>query len=230
MFFKHLDKGWKMMIYILLYYLANTGARWFTEGKKPLHLRKKALDFVRILMDAPIDYICIENPVSVISSHIREADQMIQPYEFGHKEYKKTCLWLKNLPLLKQTNNVYEETKILPVKEKSKTWWMGDGKANRDVISKNRSKFFTGIASAMADQWGDENKLPVAVEQLSILIMRYILDVSGRDLKLLRASIVNFQRSLEMSDQAEFDGLIDELDDCFLQLQDKRKNSLKIKL
>ena len=119
-------------------------------------------------MDAPIDYICIENPVSVISSHIREADQMIQPYEFGHKEYKKTCLWLKNLPPLKQTNNVYEETKILPVKEKSKTWWMGDGKADRDVVSKKRSKFFTGIASAMADQWGDENKLPVAVEQLSI--------------------------------------------------------------
>ena len=60
--------------------------------------------------------------------------------------------------------------------------------------------------------------------------MRYILDVSGRDLKLLRASIVNFQRSLEMSDQAEFDGLIDELDDCFLTLQDKKENSLKIKL
>ena len=92
---EHLDKGWKMMIaHPPCTHLANTGARWFTEGKKPLHLRKKALDFVRILMDAPIDYICIENPVSVISSHIREADQMIQPYEFGHKEYKKTCLWL----------------------------------------------------------------------------------------------------------------------------------------
>ena len=166
---EHLDKGWKMMIaHPPCTHLANTGARWFTEGKKPLHLRNKALDFVSILMEAPIDYICIENPVSVISSHIREADQMIQPYEFGHKEYKKTCLWLKNLPPLKQTNNVYEETKILPVKEKSKTWWMGDGKADRDVVSKKRSKFFTGIASAMADQWGDENKLPVAVEQLSI--------------------------------------------------------------
>ena len=61
---------------------------------------------------------------------------------------------VKNLPLLKQTNNVYEETKILPAKEKSKTWWMGDGKVDRAIVQKKRSKFFTGIASAMADQWG----------------------------------------------------------------------------
>ena len=119
-------------------------------------------------MAAPIERICIENPVSVISSYIREADQMIHPYEFGHKEYKRTCLWLKNLPLLKATDNVYEETKNLPIKEKQKTWWIGDGKVDRAIVQKKRSKFFTGIASAMADQWGDESKLPVAVEQLSI--------------------------------------------------------------
>ena len=93
---------------------------------------------------------------------------MIHPYEFGHKEYKRTCLWLKNLPLLKATDNVYEETKNLPIKEKQKTWWIGDGKVDRAIVQKKRSKFFTGIASAMADQWGDETRLPVAVEQLSI--------------------------------------------------------------
>ena len=60
--------------------------------------------------------------------------------------------------------------------------------------------------------------------------MRYILDVSGRDLKLLRASIVNFQRSLAMSDQAEFDGLIDELDDCFLTITRQKKEQLKNKV
>ena len=60
--------------------------------------------------------------------------------------------------------------------------------------------------------------------------MRYILDISGRDLKLLRASIVNFQRSLEMSDQAEFDGLIDELDDCFLTITRQKKEQLKNKV
>ena len=60
--------------------------------------------------------------------------------------------------------------------------------------------------------------------------MRYILDVSGRDLKLLRASIVNFQRSLEMSNQAEFDGLIDELDDCFLTITRQKKEQLKNKV
>ena len=75
-------------------------------GKKPMKLREDALDFVEKLMDAPINHICIENPVSVISSHIRQADQTINPYQFGHTEYKKTCLWLKNLPLLKETNNV----------------------------------------------------------------------------------------------------------------------------
>ena len=60
--------------------------------------------------------------------------------------------------------------------------------------------------------------------------MRYILDVSGRDLKLLRASIVNFQRSLEMSNQAEFDDLIDELDDCFLTITRQKKEQLKNKV
>ena len=60
--------------------------------------------------------------------------------------------------------------------------------------------------------------------------MRYILDVSGRDLKLIRASIVNFQRSLAISDQAEFDGLIDELDDCFLNVTRQKKEQLKSKV
>ena len=166
---QHLNKGWQMMIaHPPCTHLATTSARWFVEGKKPLHLRTEALSFVRTLMAAPIERICIENPVSVISSYIREADQMIHPYEFGHKEYKRTCLWLKNLPLLKATDNVYEETKNLPIKEKQKTWWIGDGKVDRAIVQKKRSKFFTGIASAMADQWGDESKLPVAVEQLSI--------------------------------------------------------------
>ena len=158
-----LNMGWDLMIaHPPCTHLSVSGARWFTEGKKPMHLRKKALEFVQKLMDAPIDRICIENPVSVISSHIREADQLINPYQFGDMEYKRTCLWLKNLPKLKDTDNVLEETKKLPEKESKRIWWLGSGKG------KERSKFYKGIAEAMAEQWGDESKLPEPIEQLSI--------------------------------------------------------------
>ena len=124
-----LDMGWDLMVaHPPCTHLSVSGARWFTEGKKPMHLRKDALIFVQKLMDAPIDRICIENPVSVISSHIREADQLINPYQFGDMEYKRTCLWLKNLPRLKDTNNVLEETKKLPEKVSKRIWWLGSGK------------------------------------------------------------------------------------------------------
>jgi len=73
---------------------------------------------------------------------------MINPFQFGHMEYKRTCLWLKNLPKLKETNNVKKETDALPDKEKHRIWWIGSGKG------KERSKFYTGIADAMAEQWG----------------------------------------------------------------------------
>ena len=158
-----LDMNWDLMVaHPPCTHLSVSGARWFTEGKKPMHLRKKALEFVQKLMDAPIDRICIENPVSVISSHIREADQLINPYQFGDMEYKRTCLWLKNLPRLKDTDNVLEETKKLPEKESKRIWWLGSGKG------KERSKFNKGIAEAMAEQWGDESKLPEPIEQLSL--------------------------------------------------------------
>ena len=161
-----LHKGWDLMIaHPPCTHLSVSGARWFTEGKKPIFLRENALDFVKKLMAAPIDRICIENPVSVISSHIREADQTINPYQFGHTEYKRTCLWLKNLPLLKETDNVLEETRELPDKIANRIWWLGSGKG------KERSKFYTGIASAMADQWGDESRLPQICEQLSLLTL-----------------------------------------------------------
>ena len=161
-----LHKGWDLMIaHPPCTHLSVSGARWFTEGKKPMFLRENALDFVKKLMAAPIDRICIENPVSVISSHIREADQTINPYQFGHTEYKRTCLWLKNLPLLKETDNVLEETRELPDKIANRIWWLGSGKG------KERSKFYTGIASAMADQWGDKSRLPMICEQLSLLAL-----------------------------------------------------------
>ena len=93
--------------------------------------------------------IAIENPVGIMSTKYRKPDQIIQPWQFGHPETKKTCLWLKNLPPLEETNNVYEYMMTLPLKERSRIHWMGSGH------SKERSKTFPGIARAMAEQWGE---------------------------------------------------------------------------
>ena len=134
-------------------HLAVSGSRHFWRKEKE---QKEALDFVRFLMDAPIKRWCLENPVSVISSRIRPSDQTIQPYMFGHGETKATCFWLKNLPLLKPTKYVEgREPKI----------WLEPPGPDR---WKNRSRTYQGIADAMAEQWGDESKLPTPVEQLTL--------------------------------------------------------------
>ena len=134
-------------------HLAVSGSRHFWRKEKE---QKQALDFVRFLMDAPIKRWCLENPVSVISSRIRPSDQTIQPYMFGHGETKATCFWLKNLPLLKPTKYVEgREPKV----------WLEPPGPDR---WKNRSRTYQGIADAMAEQWGDESKLPTPVEQLTL--------------------------------------------------------------
>jgi hypothetical protein len=95
-----------------------------------------------MLMDAPIDRIAIENPVSIISSQIRKPDQTIQPWQYGHGETKRTCLWLKNLPKLEPTDIVEgREQRIWKMPPSADRW-------------KERSKTFQGIANAMAEQWG----------------------------------------------------------------------------
>jgi hypothetical protein len=145
-----LTQGWDLLIaHPPCTHLAVSGARWFTEGKKPWSLQEEALNFVRLLMNAPIPRICIENPVSVISSKIRKPEQIIQPWEFGHPEQKRTCLWLKNLPLLQKLpeKNVYEHMMTLPKKERERVWWMGGGKGHE------RSAFFPGFAEAMVRDW-----------------------------------------------------------------------------
>lgn len=109
--------------------------------------QKLALGFVKELMDAPIHQICIENPVSVISTKIRKPDQIIQPWQFGHEESKKTCLWLKNLPKL-------IPTKIMEIKNKNLTP-SGQNKVGPSPDRwKKRSRTYLGIAKAMAEQWG----------------------------------------------------------------------------
>ena len=129
--------------------LAVSGAKWFKE-KRADGRQQRALDFVQMLMSAPIDKICIENPVSIISSKIRKPDQIVQPWMFGHTETKATCLWLKGLPKLVATNNVKEEMMTLPRNERMRVHYSPPG-PNR---WKERSLTFLGIAKAMAEQWG----------------------------------------------------------------------------
>jgi site-specific DNA-cytosine methylase len=134
-------------------YLSVSGMHWTTRGLRDPKLTEDALDFVRLFMDAPIERIAIENPVSVISSRIRKPDQIIQPYQFGHDASKKTCLWLKGLPLLTPTQMV--EPRIVNGKQR---WGnQTDSGQNKLPPSKDRwklrSKTYEGIADAMAAQW-----------------------------------------------------------------------------
>jgi hypothetical protein len=153
---EHLDKGWDLMIaHPPCTHLAVSGARWFTEGKKPWSLQEDALDFVRKLLDAPIDKIALENPVSVISTKIRKPNQIIQPFEYGHDVTKKTCLWLKNLPNLKPTKIVKPDIVLVNGKKMSRMHYESFNLPPKER-SKVRSKFYTGIAEAMAEQWGHD--------------------------------------------------------------------------
>ena len=151
---EHLDKGWDMMIaHPPCTHLAVSGARWFTEGKKPWSLQEEALDFVRKLLNAPIDKIALENPVSVISTKIKKPNQIIQPFEYGHDVTKRTCLWLKNLPNLKPTKIVKPDIVLVNGKKMSRMHYESFKLPSKER-SKVRSKFYTGIAQAMAYQWG----------------------------------------------------------------------------
>lgn len=131
-------------------HLAVSGAAWFKE-KIADGRQQRALDFVNTLMNADIERIAIENPVSVISSKICKPTQIVQPYMFGHTETKATCLWLKGLPKLIPTNNVKKETLSLPENQRMRLHYLPPG-PNRWKL---RSKTFQGIADAMAQQWGD---------------------------------------------------------------------------
>jgi len=127
-------------------HLAVSGARHFAEKIKS-GVQQEALEFVRLLMDSAIPKICIENPVSIISTRIRKPDQIIHPWQFGYGETKKTCLWLKNLPLIIPTNIVDgRESRIHKMPPSANRW-------------KNRSRTYQGIANAMADQWGNNGEI-----------------------------------------------------------------------
>ena len=148
-------------------YLAVSGARWLynkdgSRNEDRWVKQAEGLAFVRKLMDAPIEYIAIENPVSVISTQIRKPDQIIQPYQFGDEASKKTCLWTKNLPNLIHTDIVGKGDMIEWIdkngKKKRQAKWYLDALSKAKTAEERRtlrSKTFKGIAKAMAEQWSE---------------------------------------------------------------------------
>ena len=119
-------------------YLCVSGARWWAQRQRE---QAEAIAFVKQLMDADIDRIAIENPIGILTRKIGPPEQIVQPWQFGHGDQKSTCLWLKNLPVLRPTDIV-------------------DGRYPRVIMEprtpdrpKNRSRTYQGIADAMAKQW-----------------------------------------------------------------------------
>jgi len=165
--FEVIDKGWDLMIaHPPCTYLAVSGAGWMynkdgTRNEERYKNQMDGLEFVHRLMDCKIQRIAIENPISVISSYIREPDQIVHPWQFGDEASKSTCLWLKNLPHLKPTKIVgkgemKEWVDKKTGKKKRQALWYYEALQKAKTPAERRtlrSKTFQGIADAMASQW-----------------------------------------------------------------------------
>jgi len=135
-----LGNGWDLMVaHPPCTHLSASGARWWKNKSEE---QKEALEFVRLLLGAPIPRVALENPIGAISTAIRKPDQIIQPWQFGHGETKATCLWLKGVPPLMPTNVVLGRMPVVHRMSPSKDRW------------KDRSRTYQGVADAMARQWG----------------------------------------------------------------------------
>lgn len=157
----YISSNWDMIIaFPPCTYLTVTGNRWFNVAKygekaiKRMEDRKVAIDFFLAFATADCDKVAIENPVGVMSTEWRKPDQIISPFMFGDSFEKKTCLWLKGLPLLEPTEIVdvpprvrYKSGKTMPA------WYAGAVSLPKEDRSRVRSKTFPGIAKAMAEQW-----------------------------------------------------------------------------
>lgn len=138
-----LEDGWDLMIaHPPCTHLAVSGARWFPSKRAE---QSEAIEFFRELLTAPIDRIAVENPVSIASTKLRQSDQIIHPWQYGHGETKTTCLWLKNLPPLEPTNIVVGREHRIHLMPPGPDRW------------RERSRTYSGIAGAMADQWGTDH-------------------------------------------------------------------------
>lgn len=153
-----LSHGWDVLIaHPPCTYLSSSGMHWTTRGLRDPKLTEDALDFVQLLMEAPIPHIAIENPVGRIGTAIRKANQYVQPYEFGDDASKRTGLWLKGLPKLVGTKRV--PGRLVTYKGKTVERWANQTDSGQNRLGpsadrwKARSETFRGIARAMAEQW-----------------------------------------------------------------------------
>lgn len=157
---KHLNDGWDLMIaHPPCTYLTVSGNRWmdpqYSKRFPDRHQRREeALRFFITLAEAPIEHIAIENPVGIVSTCYRKPDQYIEPYQFGHPTTKKTGLWLKNLPPLKPTKIVTPEYYTYKDGRHDSLLHFNTIGLPPAERSKARSRTFSGIAYAMASQWG----------------------------------------------------------------------------
>lgn len=147
--------GWDLMIaHPPCTYLTNSGVTWLHRDPSRWAMLDDGAAFFKLLLDAPIARICIENPIMHKYAKERiggvKQSQVIQPWMFGHMEQKATCLWLKGLPLLQATINVKEAMMLLPKNERERLHYLPPSKYRWKL----RSTTYQGIADAMADQWG----------------------------------------------------------------------------
>jgi len=149
-----LYNGWDLMIaHPPCTYLTNSGVRWLSTDPTRWEKMKQGAEFFKTLMNAPIDKIAIENPIPhryAMEIIQKKYNQIIQPHMFGHMETKATCLWLKNLPKLIPTKDVKDEMLKLPKKEYQKIHYLPPTPDRWKL----RSTTYSGIAEAMAEQWG----------------------------------------------------------------------------
>lgn len=150
-----LDQGWDLMIaHPPCTYLTNSGVCWLHKDPSRWDKLKEGAEFFKALLQAPIPRIAVENPI--MHKYARELigqdkTQVIQPWMFGHKEQKATCLWLKGLPPLQPTNNVKAEMMKLTSAERQRIHYLPPSPDRWKI----RSTTFQGIADAMAEQWSE---------------------------------------------------------------------------
>jgi len=155
----YVDGDWDLLIaHPPCTYLSASGLHWNKRVPGRADKTKDALEFVRKLMQAPVYRIAVENPIGAISTAIRRPDQIIQPYDFGADASKKTCLWLKNLPLLVPTQRV-PGRRVMTLSGRVVERWANQTDSGQNRLSPSadrwalRSKTYEGIAEAMASQW-----------------------------------------------------------------------------
>ncbi len=129
---------------------ANSGVRWLKDNLERMELLRQDDIFFNTLWNCDIPKICLENPIPHKYSSVPKYSQIVQPWMFGHPESKGTCLWLRGLPKLKETNNVKKEMLLLPKNQQQRLHYLPPSEDRAKI----RSKTFSGLAEAMAQQWG----------------------------------------------------------------------------